>query len=327
MGSSSAPSARERTDLSETVLDAVGAAICVIDPEGNVSLWNQAATALIGISPNQIRGHAFLDMLPFPSEIDDWKEEFDRILRGLAPRRFESRWRSHDGAFLSLTCSCSMVGSSPGIRNSPGEAPYIVCTVTDSLSRELITDRTAELRDISRFIHNTITQDLVALSFNVSELETTALRLVDRCCRDIRVISCMLAPPLLSETTLEESIELYAGYVREEAGLAVAVDVDPVSGTVSPEAQALFFAAVQKWLVRGILSRSSPEISVRLRDRGLGAVLELEMAPPALVVSVSGWAIIRERARALGGQVDIAGDSTSDSAKLSLPVRANYEHR
>ena len=268
-----------------------------------------------------MRGQLFLDMLPIPSEIDDWKREFDRSLTGLAPRQFESRWRSHDGAFLPLTCSCSV------IRNSPGEAPYIVCTVADSLSHALIKDRMAELRDISRFIHNTITQDLVALSFNVNERETTALTLVDRCCRDIRVISCMLAPPLLSETTLEESIELYAGYVREEAGLPVVVDVDPVSGTVSPEAQALFFVAVQKWLARGILSRSRPEISVRLRNRGLGTVLELEMAPPAPAVSVSGWAIIRERARALGGEVDIAGDSTRVSAKLSLPVRANYEHR
>lgn len=260
-------------------------------------------------------------MLPIPSEIDDWKSEFDRILRGLAPRQFESRWRSYDGTFLSLTCSCS------AIRHPPGDAPHIVCTVSDSLSRELIKDRTAELRDISRFIHNTITQDLVALSFNVSELETTALGLVERCCRDVRVISCMLASPLLSETTLEESIELYAACVREEAGLPVAVDVDPVSGTVSPEGQALFFAAVQKWLMRGILSRSRPEISVRLRDRSVGAVLELEMVPPALVVSVSGWTIIRERARALGGEVDIAGDSTRISAKLSLPVRANDEHR
>ncbi len=259
-------------------------------------------------------------MLPFPSEIDDWKWEFDRIVKGFAPRQFESRWRSHNGSFLSLTCSCS------AIRNSTGDAPYIVCTVTDSLSLKLIKDRAAELREISRFIHNTITQDLVALAFNVSELEATALALVDRCCRDVRVISCMLAPPVLPETTLEESIELYAGYVREEAGLPVAVDVDPVSGTVSPEAQALFFTAVQKWFARGILSRARPEISVRLRDRGVGAVLELEMVPPALVVSVSGWAIIRERARALGGEADIAGDSTRISARLSLPVRANYEH-
>jgi PAS domain S-box-containing protein len=292
------------------MLDGVGAAVCVIDTKGHVSLWNQAATALTGISSTHIRGRVFLDMLPIPSEIDGWKWEFDRILRGLAPRQFESRWRSHDGSFLSLTCFCS------AIRIPPGDAPYIVCTVTDSLSLKLIKDRAAELRDISRFIHNTIAQDLVALSFNVSELQATALGLLDRCCRDVRVISCMLAPPVLPETSLEESIELYAGYVREEAGLPVAVDVDPVSGTVSPEAQALFFAAVQKWLVRGILSRSRPEISVRLRDRGQGAVLDLEMAAPALGVSISGWAIIRVRARALGGEADIAGDSTRVSAKL-----------
>jgi hypothetical protein len=238
----------------------------------------------------------------------------------MAPRNFEGRWKSFDGSLLSLTCSCS------AIRDSAGHVQYSVCTVHDSLSRELMTDRSAELNDISHFLHNTITQDLVALSFNVGELETTALGLIDRCCRDIRVISCMLAPPSLSETTLEESIGLYSGYVREEAGLPIAVDIDPVSATVSPEARLLFFAAVQKWFVRGILSRSRPEISVRLRNRGLAAVLELEMVPPAPVAAVGGWAIIRERARSLGGEVDIAGDSKRVVAKLSLPARANYEH-
>jgi signal transduction histidine kinase len=180
------------------------------------------------------------------------------------------------------------------------------------------------LTDISRFLHNTITQDLVALSFNVGRHETTALGLIDRCCRDIRLIDCMLSPPSLSETTLEESIERYAGYMRAEAGLPVTVDIDPVSGTVSPEGQVLFFAAVQKWFVRGILSRSGPDISVRLRNRGLRTVLELEMATPALATAHSGWAVIRERARALGGEVDIAGDAKRVVAKLSLPVPANY---
>jgi signal transduction histidine kinase len=253
-------------------------------------------------------------MLLVSPDIDDWRRELDRISGGLPPRHFESRWKRHDGSLLSLTCSCS------AIRGSAGDIQYTVCIVADSPFRELMKDRTAELRDISRFLHNTITQDLVCLSFNAGGLETTALELIDRCCRDIRVISCMLSPPSLFETALEESIELYAGYVREETALAIVVDIDPVGAAVSPEAQLLFFAAVQSLVVRGIRSRSRPELSVRLRNLGSAAVLELQMVSVAPESdSVSGWTIIRERARTLGGEFEIAGDSTRVSAKLSLP--------
>jgi PAS domain S-box-containing protein len=320
------------TDLPEAILNAVGLAIFTLDLEGHVVHWNQAAAAMTGISVNGIRGHAFHEAVLVPGEIEHWKRELDRISAGLASRYFESWWKSHDGSPLTVTCSCA------AIHDTAGKIQYIVCTIIDSLSRELMTDRAIELRDISRFLHDTISQDLVALSFNVSKLETppldvqmrskadSALELIDRCCRDIRVISYMLAPPALYETTLEASIELYAGYVREETGVAIAVDVDAVPGTASPSAQLLLFAAVQAWVARGIRSHPKPKISIRLRNRGAGILLEMEMicfAPP--LSPHAGWAIIRERARALGGEFEIVVDNTHVSVRISLPDQANYE--
>jgi PAS domain S-box-containing protein len=320
------------TDLPEAILDAAGLAIFAIDMEGHVVSWNRAAAALTGISVNGIREQIFHEAVLVPGEVEHWKREFDRVSAGLAPRYFESRWKSHDGSPLTLTCSFA------AIHDTGGKIQYIVCTVIDSLSRELMTDRAIELRDISRFLHDTISQDLVALSFNVSRLDNTppdvprrtradsALELIDRCCRDIRIISYMLAPPSLCETTLEASIELYASYVREETGVAIAVDVDAVPGTASPGAQLLLFAAVQACVARGIRNHPKPEISIRLRNRGTGILLEMEMiclAPP--LSPHAGWAIIRERARALGGEFEIGVDSTHVSVRISLPDQANYE--
>ena len=48
------------------------------------------------------------------------------------------------------------------------------------ISRELMKERTVELRDISIFIHNIISQDLVALSFMVHDPDPTAQKLIDR---------------------------------------------------------------------------------------------------------------------------------------------------
>jgi PAS domain S-box-containing protein len=201
MGSSSAPFAWERTDLSEAALEALGAAVCVIDSEGRVARWNQAATALTGISADRIRGSIFLETLPLPSDIDEWKREFERISALPAPGRFESRWRIHDGLHLPLAFSCSAV------RDRAGNVEYFVCNFTDSLSRRIIAERIEESRYMSRFLHDTISQDLIALSYNVSYLETAAkgeaalthtraaVDLVDRCCRYIRILSFMMSPP------------------------------------------------------------------------------------------------------------------------------------
>ena len=215
----------------------------------------------------------------------------------------------------------------------------VVCTVIDSFSHEFMKDRTVELHALSRMLHDTISQDLVALAFNVGNLQTmaiglppqpetaAALELIDRCCRDIRVLSCMLAPPLLSEATLEAAIEQFTGYVREETGLTVVLDIDPVSDTVSPEAQLLLLTAVQEWTVRGIRSNPKSNLTVRLRNHDARTVLELEMVRVAPQVPVlppvlppdAGWSVIRERARALGGEFDITTDATRVRARISLP--------
>jgi PAS domain S-box-containing protein len=319
--------------LSELALDVAAAAICVVDPDGRIARWNQAAAALTGISSDRIKGHIFHSILLFPDDIDRWKYELARISAGSGQRHFETRWKTHDGSPLPLAVSCS------AIRNSGGNVRYIVCTVTDSLSPALMTDGIAESRDMARFLHDTISQDLIALSYNVNYLETmavnqparshagSALDLVDRSCRFIRAMSFMLAPPSPPETSLEESIRQYVDYVCEETGLRATACIDPVPVTVPLEVQSLFFAAVQKWIAQGISARGKPAISVHLGNCGAGMVLEMETVSLVSAPSVearqrspnTGWALIRERTRALGGEFSIAGDSTRIVARISLP--------
>jgi PAS domain S-box-containing protein len=337
MGSSSAPFAWERTDLSEAALEALGAAVCVIDSEGRVARWNQAATALTGISADRIRGSIFLETLPLPSDIDEWKREFERISALPAPGRFESRWRIHDGLHLPLAFSCSAV------RDRAGNVEYFVCNFTDSLSRRIIAERIEESRYMSRFLHDTISQDLIALSYNVSYLETAAkgeaalthtraaVDLVDRCCRYIRILSFMMSPPSPPETALEASIEQYTDYMREEAGLVLTADIDSIPVTVRPEAQLLLFVAVQQWVAQGIRTRRKPTISVRLGSRGARTVLEMETLFDASVPPPqsphAGWAVIRDRTLALGGEFHIDGDSNRVFAAISLPESPYHEPR
>jgi PAS domain S-box-containing protein len=320
-------------DLSEAVIDKVDSVILAIDLEGYVVRWNQAAAALTGISSDRIWGQNFRQILLFSDDIDEWEGEFNRISAGSRPRHFETRWKKHDGSALPLTASCTP------IRDNAGNVQYFVCTVTDSASSEVITDRIAESRNMAGFLHDTISQDLTALSYNISYLETAAIdqsaqihsraasALIDRCCRYIRVMSFMLAPPSPPETTLEASIGLYTDFMREEAGLAVAAEIDPVPAAVRPEAQLLLFAALQKWVAQSIRTRRKPRISVRLRSLDAQTALEMETLYDASVAPLeprpkspyAGWAVIRGRTLALGGEFHIDGDSSRVVAAISLP--------
>jgi PAS domain S-box-containing protein len=326
MWSLSEPDAREESDLPEAVLDAIGEAIFVIDAEGRVVRWNQMAASLTGISFDQIRRRVFLEALPTPSDVESWKREFKRISEGLSPRHFESSWKNANNSPLSLTCFCS------AIRDSAGKIQHIVCTFARSLSGELMADHTAELLDISHFLHDTIVQDLVVLSFSVGKLEDSAadpasdgytgpvLNILDRCIRDARIVNCMLVAPSLCETTLGASIERYAEYVREETGLPIVLDIEPAPDAVRPDVQLLFLAAVHEWVARGIRSRLKARLSIRLRNGSEGTALELEtvcLAPtPNGLPAPRGWGLIRERTHALGGQFEISGGSSSVSARI-----------
>jgi PAS domain S-box-containing protein len=320
-------------DLSEGVIDAVDSVILSVDLEGRVVRWNQAAAGLTGISSDGIRGQNFRQILLFPDEIDKWEGEFSRISAGIRPRHFETHWKRYDGTPLSLTASCSPV------RDSEGNVQYFVCTVKDSTSREAIADQTAEFRNMARFLHDTISQDLTALSYHVSYLENAAIEqsaqihsraaaaLIDRCCRYVRVMSFMLAPPSPPETTLEASIGQYTDFMREEVGLAVVAEIEPLPATVPPEVQLLLFAALRKWVAQGVRTRRKPRISIRLGNLDAQTVLEMETLYDASVTPLeprpkspyAGWAVIRGRTLALGGEFHIDADSSRVVAAISIP--------
>ncbi len=130
MESSSSPSAGytgKNVNLSEAALEVAGAAVCVVDREGRVALWNHAAAVLTGVSSDQFDGNTFEQMLLFPEDVAQWKREFDRISVRIRPPAIfrntleKSRWFP---AFFPFTSSCS------AIRDSAGNVRYFVCTFT-----------------------------------------------------------------------------------------------------------------------------------------------------------------------------------------------------
>jgi PAS domain S-box-containing protein len=310
----------ESPTLADAIVDATGAALVVLDAGGKVVRWNGAAAAITGFPEQEMIGQSLAKTVLSEEEALRWNEEVSRIQEGSPPLIREYRWKLRDGSARVFGCSNSIIcgGKTGGIA-------YVVCTVTNaasaSVSAQIMRERTMERRDISRYLHSTISQNLVALSFSVSRLQAETrgaalagsashvMDLIDRCCRDVRVVSYMLAPPFTSESSLDALIESYADYLRDEVGLAIHLETVPMPEQVSPEVLSLLFAAVQEWTARAIRKSPQAQLAIRLgtarRAEGRDQiVLELESTPGALETG-AGWAIFRERVQALGGRFEV----------------------
>jgi signal transduction histidine kinase len=194
-------------------------------------------------------------------------------------------------------------------------------------------DRIAELREISRYLHDTVSQELVTLAFTLSYIESMALpdsaraelesaqRMIDHCCREVRLIGCLLAPaPLVADNPLPSAIEQLAQFLSEETGMRISCDLDPPPA-LSDDSHALLVTAVQSWLALPIRRRTEPSVQIRLRNRPREVMLDLGMSPPP-ADAAEGWALLRGRARALGGEFSVTVESERVSAFLRLPQGA-----
>jgi PAS domain S-box-containing protein len=291
----------------EGILDAIPSPVFVLNPEGRVLQWNRAIELLTGVSKAEAVGSVFANQFLFPENIEEWERDFRGILDGKSPTRTRYRWRLGADRSLVLNSSNSVVRG----------GGCIVSTIIGD------PDEVAEERkDVSRFLHDTISQDLVALSFTVSKLQSQiggadALNLIDRCCRDIRLISYTIAPPSAGEAGLGAAIEWYTEYL-EEAGIETDIEFAPgVDESLSIESTDLFLAAIQEWTARMIRKRLRARLFIGLRRNNSGIVLELKSALDRGMST--GWTTFRERVRALGGLFEVTAAPAEVRALLTLP--------
>jgi PAS domain S-box-containing protein len=317
------------TDLAGEILDATATATVAIDREGNIVRCNQAAARLTGISPGERRCVNFTESVIFPDDLGRWNLEIERAFGGLFSRWLEIRWICLQGRVRPLVCSFSPV------RDGAGTIVCVTCTAIPGYSAEYLADRALEFRDIGRFLHDTVAQELAALACALAPIEkllrgveahddaSAAIEMATHCCRDIRLMGSMLAAPVLCARTVEHSMENSAAYWREEAGLAIVLDIDPVSETLPAEARILLTTVFQQWCARSLRRQPRPELTVRLRERRRGITMELEALAQTDGLAnafCSGWRAVRERARALGGEFNVSRGAAAARVRLVLPV-------
>ena len=192
-----------------------------------------------------------------------------------------------------------------------------------------------ERRRIARELHDTTAQNLAALAMNLSML-TAALpgrtgeiieecnSLTKQCLREIRMLSYELHPPLLDELGLESALRAYLDEFTKRTGIEVALDLSNGARRPDRSVESALFRIAQQALenvrqhsgsaradLRLSATSAGHELIVRDYGRGIG-----EDGPASNGIGIPA---MRERARQLGGHVEITSAIPGTIVRVLIP--------
>ncbi len=214
------------------------------------------------------------------------------------------------------------------------------------LSARLLRLQDEERRRLPRELHDSTGQILATLSLkigaarrsldgnNQKALQTLSesLILVKQCSNDLCTLSYLLHPPLMDEEGLASALRWYAQGFAKRSGIRLELDLPPELCRLSQEVETTLFRIVQEGLTNVHLHSSSPtawiklthgpcEVTLEIRDEGGGIPTEVLKRIPTGVTDLGvGIAGMRERARQLGGQLQIDSGNWGTKVRVVLPL-------
>lgn len=268
-------------------------------------------------------------------------------LPDLPPGRVASatfRTRGHDGGWRWLTTQ-----EVPFEHGPDGKTRSVIGVATDvtermdaetkveGLKERLLSIQEDERRRISRELHDSTVQHLVAASLALMRAAeaappeavrgeiSVAQTILTEAMEEIRVAAYLLQPPALQGTDLGTALASYVQGFGNRTGLRVSAETEGDAAGIPPDARAALFRIAQEALVnvhrhsgadeaRILLQVLPGSLTLTVSDNGRG--FPVEPAAPG-----TGIAGMRERLLALGGELVIASgpDGSHLSATLPLP--------
>lgn len=188
------------------------------------------------------------------------------------------------------------------------------------LGRSVLRVQEDERRRLARDLHDGVGQNLTALKHRLAQLRDgtsdddlrsaldAAVRLCADTLEDTRELSRLLRPTILDDLGLEPALRWLGRSVGESAGIAIAVEVEPLP-TLDGERETLLFRIAQEALnniakharARSVLLRlveRDGRLQLQVVDDGIG----FDAAAPGAGSGLSG---MRERLRLFQGTLEV----------------------
>lgn len=331
-----------------TLLDLANDAIFIKTANGNIVYWNSGAERLYGWKADEVMGKFASGLLQTQSvvplaEVEKkpfWEGELVHTTRDGRQITVASRWTmlldkgSHPAGWMEI--NTDITG-----RKTAEEAAR-------RLSGRILTLQDDERRRIARELHDSLGQYLAALKMQLDILAASADKqpdliaectgIVEQCLKETRTISHLLHPPLLDEAGFGSAARWYVDGFAQRSGIDVNLVLPPTFGRLRRDVEIAMFRVLQEALNNVHRHSESTRVEIRLsvEDRRVrmeiqdfghgiptGILRQLLNGGPKTSVGVAG---MRERARELGGWLQITSDSKGTLLTLSLPLEAADEN-
>ena len=223
-----------------------------------------------------------------------------------------------------------------------------------SLSGRLLHIQDTERRKIARELHDSLGQYLSGLKINFdivsnpnngvdaarkAELLSQSVQILDSCIREARTTSYLLHPPLLDEAGFAHAAQWYVDGFGERSGIRVALSLPQEFDRLPTDVEIVLFRVLQESLTNVHRHSGSPAVDIEFEVEASSATLQIQdygcgipkdrlklFKESKNVVGV-GLAGMRERARELGGSLEISCDGQGTRVVVLLPIRRNENSR
>jgi two-component system, NarL family, sensor kinase len=210
--------------------------------------------------------------------------------------------------------------------------------VPNSLSARLLQAQDEERRRISRELHDSVGQSLVAVVMNLELLSRTlrnkileeTITLVRDVSRQVRTVSYLMHPPILDLSGLEATIRWCAEGFSKRSGINTTVDISRPLPRLSREAETALYRIVQECLTNihryaGAsqawirVKVNEGQLELQVKDNGRGLALQDFGQDCNMGVSLGvGIPGMRERMRELGGSLHVESGTLGTSVTATL---------
>ena len=339
------------------IVEQSGDAIVVKSPDGLVVSWNAGAERLFGYRSDEMIGRHIGILVP-EGRREEEEKLLTAVRAGglISPYDSERVCRSGDVVPVSIVASPikdragRVIGISTIARDVTEQKNNRLAMERMNedlrrLSGELLRAEDEARRQIARDLHDGVAQTFAAVCMNLSALEQSpslqgdddaahriadSIELAKEGSRELRTLSYLLHPPLLDELGLSSALKNFVEGFTRRTGIAVALDLDEL-GRLSPEAEIAVFRIVQESLSNAQRHGVATRIGIRAKRRGERLELEIEDNGRGIkggwpwreksgVLFGVGIPGMKERARRLGGDLDIESVPGRTVVRVTLPM-------
>lgn len=326
-------------------------AIFMLDPEGRVTSWNPGAERMKGYRAAEIIGKNFACFYPEDDarsgkpqrELDTAAREGSFEEEGWRVRKDGSRFWASVVITALRDHRNALVGFAKITRDHTERLR--ADQERRELSVKLMRLRDDERRKISRELHDMTGPVMSSILMNMaiverdsaalSEKSRAALReaeaLARRCASEIRTMSYLLHPPLLTEIGLAAAVQWLVDGFSQHTGITTHLDAPANLGRFPDQMEISLFRVIQECLTNIHRHANSGTALVRMhiapdedrKGKPDHLVLEvIDQGKGASRVFAAGVGIrgMRERVNELGGTLEIVPGAAGTTVRVIVPV-------